>query len=428
MTNLLPLQSLLAIALIPLTAWLVSENRRALSASGYARLIVSALALQYAILFLFVLAPWARVVFEGLGAAVAALQASAETGAQLVFGYLAGDEPPFDQTKPQFAFILAFRVLPVILVLSALVRLFYYWGIIQKVVKALAFTLQKTFGIGGPLSLSAAANFVLGMVEAPLLIRPYLSGMGRGALLATMAVGMATVAGTVLALYATVLSGTIEGSAGHIIAASLINIPGALMLSRLTLPEGFTEGPEELEIAIENPPQSSMDAIAQGAIDGIQIVAAVAAMLIVMVALVALVNSVLAIAGPVGGELITLERILGIICAPIAFAIGIPWSEALTAGSLIGQKVVLNEFLAYLQLAQLIAENPEALSDRSRLLLTYALCGFANLGSLGILIGGLSAMAPERRSEIVELAPRAMLIGFLATLLTAAIVGTTVWS
>jgi concentrative nucleoside transporter, CNT family len=248
--------------------------------------------------------------------------------------------------------------------------------------------------------------------------------MGRGALFAAMTVGMATVAGTVMALYATILEPVLPGAAGHVLAASLMNAPGALMLARLAVPAGFEGGPIAATIRLDNPPRSAMDAIAQGTIDGLKLLASVVAMLIVMVALVALANSLIGFLTSPLGTPITLQQILGWICTPLALLIGVPLSEATLAGSFIGQKIVLNEFLAYLDLARL---EPHALSPRSRLLLTYALCGFANLGSLGIMIGGLTAMVPERRDEIIELAPKSVVVGLLATLLSAAIVGTIVW-
>ncbi len=421
-------QSLIAVALIPMIALSISEDRAALTKRQLAGLILGALFLQYALVTVLFLMPWARVVFDALGSAVLALQSATDAGAQLLFGYLAGAKPPFmtPEGSPQdIGAVIAFKVFPMILVVSALVRLLYHWRILPVVVRGFAWALQRTFGTGGPLSTGAAASVFLGLVEAPLVIRPYLSDMGRGALFAVMVCTMATVAGTVMALYASVLSTVVDGAAGHIVAASLINIPAALMLARLAVPEGFTGGPAASEIKLDDPPRSSVDAIVQGTTEGIGLVAGVAAMLIVVVSLVALVNGMLGGLGPIAGEPVTLQRLLGIVCAPIAFAIGIPWSEATTAGSLIGQKVILNEFFAYLELAKM---PPEALSERSRLLITYALCGFANLGSLGILIGGLSAMAPERRPEIVELAPKALFVGFLATLLSAAVVSTTQWS
>lgn len=421
----LALQSALGVLAIPLFAWIISERSGRLSLQDAAKVMGAGLAMQFVLAGLLLAMPWTRGVFDGMGAAVLALQAATDEGARLVFGYLAGGPAPFEATKPQFAFILAFRVLPMILVLSALVRLLYHWGVLQRVVQAFAWALQRTFGTGGPLSTAAAASVFLGTIEAPLMIRPYLKEMGRGALFAAMAVSMATVAGTVMALYASILAPVVPGAAGHLVAASLINVPGALMLSRLMVPRDFTGGPETAKITIEDAPHSSIEAITQGTMDGIRLVAAVAAMLIVMVSLVALVNSILSLGGEVGGAPVTLQRALGLLCMPLAFLVGIPWSEAASAGALIGQKIVLNEFLAYLDLVKTLDGE---LSARSRLLLTYALCGFANFGSLGILIGGLSAMAPSRRADIVELAPRAVLVGFLATLLTASVVGVTAWS
>jgi len=421
----LPLQSMLGVILLPLLAWTISENRAANANRIGLRLVASGLALQFVLVGLFLYMPWTQTLFQVLADGVLAIQSAADKGAQLVFGYLAGGPAPFKPDRPEASFILAFRVLPLILILSAIVRLLYYWGILQRVVQGAAWALQRTFGTSGPLATSAAGSIFLGLIEAPLLIKPYLKDMPRGALFAAMTVAMATVAGTVMALYASILSPVIEGAAGHLIAASVINVPGALMLARLAVPDGFSGGPSHADIALEDAPVSSMDAIAKGTFDGLHMVAAVAATLIVMVALVALVNSILGLFGTVGGAPLTLQLILGYLCVPFAFIIGIPAAETVTAGGLIGQKVVLNEFLAYLDLLK-VPEND--LSARSRLLITYALCGFANLGSLGILIGGLSVLCPERRAEIVELAPKSLVVGFLTTLLTASIIGTTVWS
>ena len=421
----LPLQSLLGIILIPLMAWMLSENRAENAGISGLKLVLSGLILQFALVALLLYMPWTQTLFKVLADGVVALQAAADKGTQLVFGYLAGGPAPFKAEKPAATFILAFRVLPLILILSAIVRLLYYWGILQRVVQAAAWALQRVFGTGGPLATSAASSVFLGLVEAPLLIKPYLRDMPRGALFAAMTVTMATVAGTVMALYASILSNVIEGAAGHLIAASVINVPGALVLSRLAVPDGFSGGPSSADISIDHAPTSSMDAISKGTFDGLHMVAAVAATLIVMVSLVALVNSILSLIGPVGGQPVTLQLILGYLCVPFAYIIGIPANETITAGGLIGQKVVLNEFLAYLELLKV---PPGELSERSKILITYALCGFANLGSLGILIAGLSVLCPERRAEIVELAPKALAIGFLATLLTASIIGTTVWS
>lgn len=413
-------QALCGLVLIPLLAWALSENRANLGARGALRVVIGTLAVQLALALLLLHLPPARHAFQALGAAVMALQQATETGTRFVFGYLAGGPAPFERTAPQHEFIIAFRVLPMILVLSALVRLLYHWGILQAVVRAFAFVLHRGIGIGGPLATVSASALFLGLVEAPVLIRPYLRDMGRGALFAMMCVVMATVAGTVMALYATVLEPLLEGAAGHLLAASLMNIPGALMLARLSVPDGFMGGPETAEIVIEDPPRNAIDAITKGTMDGVGLVVAVAAMLIVFVALVSLANAVLAVAASPFGATVTLQEILGWVLAPLAWAIGIPWSESGSAGALLGERLVLNELIAYFDLA---GSGGAWLSERSRLIMTYALCGFANLGSLGIMLGGLTAMLPERRQEIVALAPRSVLIGFLATLLSAALIG-----
>jgi concentrative nucleoside transporter, CNT family len=421
----LALQSLVGVLVLPVIAWALSEDRRALGLVGAARWVAACLAAQYVLAILLTQLPWTAALFAGLGNAVTALQAAVDAGSQFVFGYLAGAPPPFTPTAPQNGFVIAFRVLPMILVLSALIRLFYHWGVLQFIVQALARALQRTLGLGGPLATASAASVFLGTIEAPMVVRPYLKEMSRGALFAMIVATMATVAGTVMALYASVLSATVPGAAGHLLTASLMNVPAALMLARLMVPAGFNDGPSDAAVVIENPPRSSMDAIVQGSTDGIAIVAGVAAMLLVSVAFVALANSVLALVAEPLGVTITLQRLLGFVFAPLAWLMGIPLAEAPAAGALLGLKLVLNELLAYLELAKTPAAE---LSQRSRLILTYALCGFANFASLGISIGGLSVMAPERRPDIIALVPKAVLAGTLATMLSGAVIGTLVWN
>lgn len=422
--SLLPfLQSLLGIALIPIFVWATGEGR-ALAPRQVAATIAAGLALQASIAVIFLKVPQASVLFDAATGVIGALQRATNAGTSLVFGYLAGAPAPYETTRPANGFILAFQALPLILLMSALSRLLYYWGILQRIVMALAHLLQRSFGIGGALGMTAAANVLVGMVESPLLIRPYLKDMGRGALFATMTVGMATIAGTVMVVYASLLAAHVPGAAGHLLAASLMNVPAALMLSRLAIPEGFEEGPPSAHLTLDETPRSAMDAVVQGTADGVRLLAAVAAMLVVMVALVALANEILGALSGLAGARLTLQQILGWICTPLALLLGIPWSEAGIAGALIGEKIVLNEFLAYLDLA---TRDASALSPRSRLIITYALCGFANLGSLGIMIGGLVAMAPDRRADIVALGGRSLLVGALATLLSAAVVGALSW-
>jgi CNT family concentrative nucleoside transporter len=417
----LNVQGLAGIVLIPLIVWLVSPARQCLPRSERVRLVGVTLLIQLAVALALLKMPWTQGLFQAIGHGVEALEKATDTGMQMVFGYLAGGPPPFEVKEPRNLFLLAFRGLPLILVLSALVQLLYHWGVLQRLVSAMATLLRKATGTGGPLGTIAASSMFLGLVEAPLLVRPYIRTMSRQALFAAMVVTMSTIAGTVLALYASILGPIIPGAAGHLLAGSIMNVPGALMLARLMMPETDPNAARlPSQIHLENAPQSSMDAIAQGTLEGVRLLTAVIAMLIVMVALVALANSLLSgLLAPFGWKA-TLQGLLGYACAPIAWLIGIPSSEAMTAGSLLGQKLVLNELIAYLDLTRI----PDSeLSARSRVILTYALCSFANLGSLGIQIGALTAMAPERRGEIVELAPRAMLLGFLATLLSAAIIG-----
>jgi concentrative nucleoside transporter, CNT family len=418
----LQVQSLIGLVVIPLLAWALSENRRALAPARLLRVVLVGLGLQLAIAAVMLNLAFVRVAFDWAAGLVASLQAATNAGMRLVFGYLAGGSAPFEVVRPETSFILAFHALPLILLISALSRLLYHWGVLQVVVRGAGWVLQRSLGVSGPVGTSAAANIFVGMVEAPLLIRPYLANMSRGGLFATMTVGMAGVAGTVLALYATVIGSVVPGAAGHLIVASVISVPAALMLSELMVPDHLdeTQSAGDTHIVIEDPPRSSMDAIAQGTREGIDLLVNVTAMLIVVVALVALANQMLGFVTAPLGETLTFEQILGWLFAPLAWLIGIPWAECIAAGALLGVKTVLNEFVAYLQLAG-TAEG--VLSERSRLILTYALCGFANFGSLGIMIGGMAAMVPQRRAEIASLGARTLISGTLATLMTAAVVG-----
>jgi len=421
---LLAAQSLLGVLAIPLLAWALAGRGGRMPAGVALKWVAIGLALQFGLAVALTQLPWTRAAFDALGRGVMALQAAVDAGAQLVFGYLAGGPAPFAATAPENGFVLAFRMLPMILVVSAIVRLLYHWGVLQWVVAQFARLLQRSLGIGGPLATVSAASVFLGLVEAPLIVRPYLKSMGRGALFATITVTMATVAGTVLALYATILSTSLPGAAGHLLSASVINVPAALVIARLMVCDGFAGGPDTATITFGEPAASSIDAIVQGTMDGVQLIVGVAALLIVTIALLTLVNGMLGSLGDVVGARFSAEGLMGLAFAPAAWLLGIPWAEAGTAGALLGKKLVFNEFLAYLDLAR----TPSGvLSERSRLILTYAMCGFANLGSLGISIGALAAMAPERRAEIVELVPRAVVAGMLATWLSGAVIGTLIW-
>ena len=351
---------------------------------------------------------------------VQALQAASEAGSSFVFGYLGGGPLPFEATAPGAAFILAFRALPLILVVSALSALLTYWRVLPLVVRGFAFLLRRGLGVGGAVGLSAAANVFVGMVEAPLFIRPYLARLGRGELFIVMTCGMATIAGTVLVLYATILAATVPDIAQHLLVASVISAPAAITIARLMVPGRDGEGATVGKIEADPDIRGAMDAITKGTASGLKLLLNVIAMLVVMVALVHLVNALLGLLPAVAGAPLRLERMLGWAMAPVVWLMGVPWAEAMAAGALMGVKVVLNEFLAYLRLAAL---PPEALGERSRLILTYALCGFANFGSLGIMIGGMATLVPERRAEIAALGLKSVVAGVLATCSTGAVVG-----
>jgi CNT family concentrative nucleoside transporter len=306
-------------------------------------------------------------------------------------------------------------------VISALSALLFYWRILPWIVRGFSWLLVRTLRVGGAVGLSAAANVFVGMVEAPLVVRPYVAAMSRSELFVTMTCGMATIAGTVMVLYATFLAETVPDALAHILIASLIATPAAIAVALLMVPPepGEATGGTDARL-VPSDATGSMDAITRGTLDGVQLLINIVAMLLVFVALVSLANAALALLPDAGGSAVTLQRTLGLVMAPLAWLAGIPWAEAHTAGQLLGTKVILNELIAYVDLAKL----PEsALAPRSRLVMTYALCGFANLGSLGIMIGGLATMAPERREDIVRLGAKTLVSGTLATLIAGSVVG-----
>jgi len=407
-------QSALGLLAFPLLAWLLSENRRLVAW----RTVAAGLALQLAMAIALLKLPLFKQAFLGLNDAMLALESATRAGTSFVFGYLGGAALPFAESHPGASFVLAFRALPLVLVISALSALLFHWRILPLVVQGFSRLLQKIIGIGGAVGVSTAANVFVGMVEAPLFIRPYLRQLNRGELFMVMTCGMASIAGTVMVLYASVLGSVVPDALGHILVASLVSAPAGIVIAVLMVPPGgaATAGGE---IALERS-DSSMDAITRGTISGVEILIQIVALLIVLVSLVTLVNLALGVLPHLGAEAVTLQRLLGLLMAPLVWLAGIPWSEAATAGSLMGIKTVLNEFLAYIELGKLA---PDALSERSRIVMTYALCGFANFGSLGIMIGGMGAMVPERRAEIVALGTKSLLSGTLATLATGATVG-----
>ena len=380
--------------------------------------MIAGLVLQVVLALLLLKLPLFRDVFLALNGLVAALQEATSAGTRFVFGYLGGGPLPYKPAGGAGSFLLAFQALPLVLVISALSALLYHWRILPLVVKGFAWALQKTLGIGGTAGVSTAANVFVGMVEAPLLVRPYMKTVGRSDLFVIMVAGMATIAGTMMVLYATFLKGVIPGAIGHLLTASILSAPAAVVIAKLMIPGD--DAPGEGEVSLSSAYASSMDAITTGTLDGLKLLLNIVAMLIVLVALVALANMVLGLLPDIGGAPLTLQRLLGYVMAPVAWLIGIPWAEAGQAGALLGTKVILNELIAYLDMAALPGD---ALAPRSRLILTYAMCGFANFASLGIMIGGLGAMAPERRAEIVELGLKSILAGVMATCMTGALVG-----
>jgi len=395
-------------------AWSCCENRKAIQW----RHVAAGLALQAVLAVLLVRLPVSQSVFIWLNRAVLALEQATTAGTTLVFGYLGGGLLPFPEPFNGSAYILAFRALPLVLVVSALSSLLFYWKILPLIVKAGSWLLERTLGVGGALGVSAAANVFVGMVEAPLMIRPYLQQMSRGELFAVMTCGMSTIAGTVLVLYASILNPVLPDALGHILTASLISAPAALSIALLMVPHSG-----EMTTGRIDPPvtaSSAMDAVVQGTVQGLKLLLNIVAMLVVLIALVSLVNIFLGVLPEVAGAPLTLQRLLGWGFAPLSWTLGVPWHEAVVAGSLLGTKTILNELVAYLNLASL---DPAELSLRSRLIMTYSLCGFANLGSLGIMLGGIGVMVPERREEIVSLGFKSIIGGTLATCMTGAVVG-----
>jgi CNT family concentrative nucleoside transporter len=407
------LQSALGIGAIILAAWAMSEDRGAFPW----RTVAVGVALQIALALLLLKVPLARAALLSLNGVVDALMAATKAGTSFVFGHPGGATPPFAVTNPAGMSSFAFQVLPLVIVISALAALLWHWRVLPVVVGGFAWLLRKTLKLGGAVGLGAAATIFLGMIEAPLLIRPYLAKLTRSELFTLFTVGLSTVAGTVFVLYATILRNTIPGALGHILVASVLSLFSAIVISRIMIPGGRQTARDE---ATGFEFRSSMDAIARGTEDGLKLWLSIVAMLLVIVALVALADILLRHLPDIAGAPLTVERIFGWLFSPFVWLLGIPWHEARTAGSLMGDKTVLNEFIAYLHLAAL----PQgALDPRARLIMVYALCGFANLGSVGIMIASISGMVPERRHDIVPLALRALVSGTLASSMTGAVIG-----
>ncbi len=399
MQSLIGLVGILAILGIGLA---LSTNRRAVRW----RVVLWGLGFQFALaVFILKTAP-GKALFQWLGTGVTRLLDFSKVGSAFVFGDLV--------TKPaSFGFIFAFQVLPTIVFMASIISVLYYLGIVQKVVSFLAWLMTKTMGTSGAESLSSAACVFVGQVEGPLLVRPYIPDMTRSELMALMTGGMATIAGGVMAAYLGMLGAE---WAPQLLAASLMGAPGGLVMAKLLVPE--TEESKTMggvKMHIEKSESSVIEAAAKGAGDGMNLAFNVGAMLLAFISLVALINAGLGLLHT------SMEQILGYVFFPLAFLIGVPFSEAMTVGNLIGQKIVLNEFVAFSQLSGMIQANQ--LSDKAVLVATFALCGFANFSSIAQNVGGIGAMAPSRRGDLAKLGLRAMLGGALASCLSASIAG-----
>lgn len=411
-------QGLVGVAAILLVAWMLSEDRRR---RPNIRWIAGALVLQLAIALVVTRVPlvWTLVGFANK--AVAAIESATLVGSSYMFGYTGGAPIPF-LLKPGAdpPVIVAFQILPLIIVFSALSALLWHWGVLRAAVRGLSWALRRTLGVSGVVGLGGGATMFLGVVESPLVLRAWFDRMTRAELFTIMVLIMSTISGAILVLYATTLSKTVPNAVGHMIVASLISLPAAVLVARIMVP-GQTEpaAPEE-EAEPDLAYESGMDAAIRGTMEGVQLVLAVIGIIIVVFALVNLADQALALFPGFDGDPLTLRRIMGWLFAPVMWAIGVPWSQAGDAGSLMGTKAILNEYVAYLDLAALPTGT---LDPRSLLIVTYALSGVANLASVGLLVSTVSTLAPRRRSDVAALGMKSWLAGNMVTLMTGAVIG-----
>ena len=407
------IQILIGFAGLILIAFPFSENYKIINF----RYIFYGLVSQIILAVILLKIPFIIAFFEVLGNGVVILQEATTEGANFVFGY-----PPSNNETPYRSLLetFAFGVLPYIIVMACISAILWYWGILPFIVNLISKGCQKLFNIGGPVGLGAAANIFVGQVEAPLLIRPYVAKLSKKELLIIMTAGMATVAGSVMVALIAILDSAFinENLIQHFITASVLSVPAAIMYANIMIPSNeITEFKEDKTPKVYN---STMDAVTRGASDGATIAISVGTILIAVIALVYIVNSILGILSPYLGFDLSIEIILGFIFAPIAWFMGIPWNEALIAGELLGIKTTLNEFVAYPSLAAL---DSGELSEKSKLITFYSLCGFANLSSVGILISGITAMAPERKDDLINVSLKALVGATLASCMTGLIVG-----
>ena len=418
MDLLLVVQALFGIVVFVAIAVVFSEQR---TLPGW-RLLVAGLGLQFLFAFAVFNLNFLQQMLSLINRGVNAVVNATESGTLFIFGYLGGDplnvDYPFSISEPGATMILAFRILPLVLMFTVLSAILWHYRVLPVIIKGFSLVLRKSLNVSGAVGFSSAANIFIGMIESPALIRPYIAVLTRSELFVVMSCGMATIAGSVMVFYSIILQGTLDDPLGHIITASVISAPAAIMIALIMVPQSSAATSEEIQLSVEY--KSLMDAITKGTYDGVRLMVSVGAMLLVLVALVALLNSLFSLIPFPGDDPLTLQRLFGYVFAPLTWLMGIPWSEAQISGSLMGTKTALNELLAFLALAELPAGS---LSEKSTVIMTYALCGFANFGSLGIMIAGLSGMCPQRATEIVELAPKSLISGTLATCMTGAIAG-----
>ena len=386
-------------------AFLLSENKKGINI----KTVAWGLSLQILFALIILKTPIGRPIFSFFDSAISKLISFADTGSEFLFGSQFDDigfHPALES--------VAFRLLPTIIFFSALISILYHYKIIQTVIKLFARVMQKTMMTSGPETLSVSANIFVGQTEAPLMIRPYINTMTRSELAAVMIGGFATAAGGVLAIYAKWLD-TVPGIAGHLMSASVMSAPAALVVAKIIFPETARLKNQEVNLSEEKSSVNAMDALGNGTIVGLKLAVNVGAMLISFISIIALLNYFLGLLG------FSIETILGTIFRPLAWTMGIPWSESSAVGSLMGKKIVFTEFVAFADLKSLM--DSKEISERAAIITSYALCGFANFGSIGIQLGGIGGIAPKRRKEIAQLIFKAMIGGAIASWLTAALAG-----
>lgn len=409
-------QGLIGLTGILLLAWLLSEDRQAPPSW---RWILGALLTQIVIAVIIVRVP---LIWDIIGLAnhgVTAIEKATLVGSSYMFGYAGGGELPF-MLKPgaQPPLIIAFQILPLVIVFSALAALFWHWGILAWIVRGLSWLLRRTLGVSGVVGLSGGSNIFLGVVESPLILRAYFQRMSRAELFMIMVLTMSTMSGAILILYAQTLANAVPNAVGHMISASLISLPAAILIARLMVPGDGQTAADDEDSGLKY--DSSIDAIVRGTMEGVQVFLAVIGIIIVVFALVALTDQILTVLPLVDGEPLTVKRLFGWLFAPVMWSLGVPWDQAPAAGALMGTKAILNEYVAYLELAALPVET---FDPRSQLIVVYALCGFANLASIGLLVSTIGTLAPERRPEVAGLGIKSWIAGNCATAMTGAVIG-----